>query len=52
MADLVRKLITVRKTTNGSGRHIPLNSITFAAFQRLFKTSKGEGPMFIAENGG
>ena len=32
-------------------RYIPLNAVALAAFERLFKTSKSEGPVFIAEDG-
>jgi site-specific recombinase XerD len=49
--DLVRKLVTIAKSKNGHTRHIPLNSVALAAFQGLFKTSKGEGPVFLSKDG-
>jgi hypothetical protein len=37
--DLVRKLITIPKSKNGNTRHVPLNSISLAAFQELIARS-------------
>jgi hypothetical protein len=45
--DLVRKRITIPKSKNGNTRHVPLNSISLAAFQKLFARSSGQGQVFV-----
>jgi integrase len=45
--DLVRKLITIPKSKNGNTRHVPLNSISLAAFKELFARSSGQGQSFF-----
>jgi hypothetical protein len=45
--DLVRKLITISKSKNGNTRHVPLNAIALAAFQKLFARSSGQGRVFV-----
>lgn len=49
--DLVRRQITIPKSKNGNTRHIPLNSVAFAAFQELFGRSTGEGHVFVNIHG-
>jgi len=49
--DLVRKLVTIPKSKNGITRHIPLNSVSLAAFQELFGRSGGEGRVFVNIHG-
>lgn len=50
--DLVRKLVTIPKSKNGVMRHIPLNSVALAAFNELFRRSRGEGRVFVNIHGG
>jgi len=45
--DLVRKLITIPKSKNGNTGHVPLNSISLAAFKELFARSSGPGQVFV-----
>jgi integrase len=45
--NLVARRVTLRKTKNGSTRHIPLNQTAWAAFQTLWERSTGEGRIFI-----
>jgi integrase len=49
--DLVRKVITIPKTKNGSTRHIPLNSVALSAMRELFKCSSGHGRVFVNIHG-
>ena len=49
--DLVRKLVTIRKSKSGNTRHIPLNSVALAAFRELFEHSSGQGRVFINVRG-
>ena len=45
--DLARKLVTIPKSKNGRMRHIPLNSVALAAYQKLFGRSQGSGKVFV-----
>lgn len=49
--DMQGRRITLRQTKNGTTRHVPLNSAALAAFEKLRKSSKGEGRVFIGEHG-
>ena len=49
--DLVARRITLRKTKNGSTRHVPLNQTAWTAFQLLWDTSTGDGRVFLNERG-
>lgn len=49
--DLVARRITLRRTKNGSVRHIPLNKAALQAFQDLWEKSTGEGEVFISAHG-
>ena len=49
--DLIRKLVTIPKSKNGNTRHIPLNSVAFAAFQEMFNRSAGQGRVFVNIHG-
>jgi integrase len=50
--DLVGQRVTLRRTKNGSIRHLPLNRDSLAAFQSLWNRSTGEGHVFISARGG
>ena len=50
--DLTRKIITIPKSKNGRMRHIPLNSVSVAAFKALQQRSlDGAGPVFASIRG-
>lgn len=50
--DVKRKIITIPKSKNGRGRHIPLNSVAVAALKDLQRRSSGAGePVFVNMNG-
>jgi integrase len=49
--DLARKDLQIPQSKNGSGRHIPLNAETRAAFQRLLERQIGKGPIPISPKG-
>lgn len=49
--DLVARRITLRRTKNGSVRHISLNQTAWSAFQSLWEKSTWEGRVFINANG-
>lgn len=50
--DLERKMIFLPKTKSGKPRHIPLNAVAVAAFERLKKTGQGKhSPVFPNASG-
>ncbi|MGO8718459.1 MAG: tyrosine-type recombinase/integrase [Acidobacteriaceae bacterium] len=49
--DLIARRVTLRRTKNGSVRHIPLNQTAWSAFQSLWEKSTGEGRVFINAHG-
>jgi site-specific recombinase XerD len=40
------KVLTVALSKNGETRHVPMNTVTIAAFKRLGKNSEGHGSVF------
>lgn len=49
--DFLRRDLFVPESKNGASRHIALNADALAAFQELFKRTRGKGPIFVAERG-
>jgi integrase len=49
--DLIARRVTLRRTKNGSVRHIPLNQAAWSAFQFLWEKSAGEGRVFFNTHG-
>jgi integrase len=43
--------VTLRRTKNGSTRHVPLNTVARGIFRELKEASDGQGRVFIGERG-
>jgi len=48
--DLSRRIVTIPKSKNGTGRHIPLNSVALAAF-KLMQERSGRDSVFVNMKG-
>jgi integrase len=50
--DMTSRRLTLRRTKNGTMRHIPLNEVALGAFEVLWLRSKGDGSVFVSRRGG